>query len=277
MSEATESILPARASGASPEPACGKCGYCVRGIEGLTCPECGSDLREVGILTGPHRRPVAPWAYAALWTLALPVGALLISLLLMRTVLPFSRTTKVQRVMFFSAPPYLFTTVNVSGASREWQPALANRTPAPPQVLQLHDLPSGRSMQVDMKTGAYSYRKKNGTTVQRSSGMNGGVLADWLGTCGFNAADPRVRSLCNIAYPALAEVSQGGAAAAGFTPFKDATGRQLGIAHPAFTWPVYDEPHPAVIASLAVFWLLVWVYGIRRISRRTCHATAVAP
>ncbi len=32
------------------DPVCGKCGYIVRGISTLTCPECGSDLREVGII-----------------------------------------------------------------------------------------------------------------------------------------------------------------------------------------------------------------------------------
>lgn len=34
----------------SPLPTCGKCGYPARGIESLTCPECGADLREVGIV-----------------------------------------------------------------------------------------------------------------------------------------------------------------------------------------------------------------------------------
>jgi len=28
---------------------CGKCGYSVKGLTGLNCPECGGDLREVGI------------------------------------------------------------------------------------------------------------------------------------------------------------------------------------------------------------------------------------
>jgi hypothetical protein len=32
-------------------PSCGKCGYAVRGLPTFICPECGSDLREVGILT----------------------------------------------------------------------------------------------------------------------------------------------------------------------------------------------------------------------------------
>lgn len=29
--------------------ACGQCGYSVRGVSELWCPECGADLREVGI------------------------------------------------------------------------------------------------------------------------------------------------------------------------------------------------------------------------------------
>jgi len=31
-------------------PKCGKCGYAVRGIGSLHCPECGVDLREAGIV-----------------------------------------------------------------------------------------------------------------------------------------------------------------------------------------------------------------------------------
>ena len=31
---------------------CGRCGYSVKGLESLNCPECGADLREVGIQHG---------------------------------------------------------------------------------------------------------------------------------------------------------------------------------------------------------------------------------
>ena len=33
------------------EPSCRACGYAVKGLPSFTCPECGSDLREVGIDT----------------------------------------------------------------------------------------------------------------------------------------------------------------------------------------------------------------------------------
>src|SRR5258708_424025 len=33
------------------EPTCGKCSYIVKGLTTFSCPECGSDLREVGIIS----------------------------------------------------------------------------------------------------------------------------------------------------------------------------------------------------------------------------------
>lgn len=38
--------------------ACGACGYPVAGLQTLRCPECGNDLREVGIKGGRGRHPV---------------------------------------------------------------------------------------------------------------------------------------------------------------------------------------------------------------------------
>ena len=37
------------------QPVCGHCGYFVRGLTTFFCPECGSDLREVGIIRPPRR------------------------------------------------------------------------------------------------------------------------------------------------------------------------------------------------------------------------------
>jgi hypothetical protein len=39
------------------QPICGQCSYSVRGLPGFICPECGGDLREVGIIT-PQMKPV---------------------------------------------------------------------------------------------------------------------------------------------------------------------------------------------------------------------------
>jgi hypothetical protein len=249
------------------EPACGHCGYCVRGIEGPVCPECGSDLREVGIVTPGNRRSVSPWTYVALWTLALPLPAILVSTVLLRTVIPFSQTTRAQRTVFLQAP-YLNATLQISGMRRDWQPPLANPNPGPPDALQVRELSKGISLEINLKTGAYSYHQKDGKVIDRSSGFNGSVLADWIGTGGIDTSDQRVRALCDLAYPALAEMAQGSAVSNRFVPFNDATGGQIGIAHPAFIFTNRDDPHPAVAALLVLLWLTVWIYGIRRIARR---------
>src|SRR5918993_4809070 len=64
------------------QPACGNCGYFVRGITSFTCPECGKDLREVGIVTPTTHAAgwsTDPLLRAALWTLLLPVPATILS------------------------------------------------------------------------------------------------------------------------------------------------------------------------------------------------------
>jgi class 3 adenylate cyclase len=66
-----------RGARANPEPACGKCGYVVRGLPTFHCPECGSDLRAVGIVSATPRGPLgliaavvaSSWKRLALHTL----------------------------------------------------------------------------------------------------------------------------------------------------------------------------------------------------------------
>ena len=54
---------------------CGKCGYAVEGLQGWMCPECGSDLRRVGIVTPRQKGMPGPLVFVLLWTLLLPIPA----------------------------------------------------------------------------------------------------------------------------------------------------------------------------------------------------------
>jgi len=56
-------------------PVCGKCGYAVRGISTFNCPECGADLREVGIVTPGAPRGAGRLGWATFWTIALVILA----------------------------------------------------------------------------------------------------------------------------------------------------------------------------------------------------------
>jgi class 3 adenylate cyclase/predicted RNA-binding Zn-ribbon protein involved in translation (DUF1610 family) len=67
------------------DPTCGSCGYIVTGLTTFTCPECGSDLRQVGIIRGSvaKAKPARPLSKLLLplagWTILLPIVAWLIS------------------------------------------------------------------------------------------------------------------------------------------------------------------------------------------------------
>lgn len=264
----------------SPEPRCGQCGYCVLGIEGPICPECGSDLREVGVVTGPSHRPISLFMQLALWTLLLPMGAILLTAFLLRTIVPFGQTTKAHRTIVFQGTS-LDVIVDAWGVSRTWRPALMDPRPAPPVEFELVDSRRMTSMQVNLSSGAYRYRRNDGMIVQNNSGFDGGVLADWLATGGsgvVNAADPNVRRACESARSALSKISEDPTTASRFTLLLAARGQRAGIALPANIWTTYNSPHPAVVALFAILWLSVWIFGIRRISRQNppFHPLALA-
>jgi hypothetical protein len=57
------------------EPACGRCGYAVRGLESVRCPECGGHLAATGIVTRRMMPVISTWLLAVL-------GVLLVSALI---------------------------------------------------------------------------------------------------------------------------------------------------------------------------------------------------
>lgn len=61
------------------QSSCGKCRYSVAGLTVMTCPECGSDLRTVGILTPGRHGPISAGLWITVWTLMLPIAATIMS------------------------------------------------------------------------------------------------------------------------------------------------------------------------------------------------------
>ena len=74
---------------------CGSCGYPAEGVGSFECPECGSDLRRVGILPpGVRVRSRLPGLVVllSLWTAGVMVGGGLLYGVLATTVLPHTAT-----------------------------------------------------------------------------------------------------------------------------------------------------------------------------------------
>ncbi len=57
---------------------CGHCGYDASGLHSLTCPECGSDFRLVGLVSPFQRAALRPLPFALWWTILLPFPTVLL-------------------------------------------------------------------------------------------------------------------------------------------------------------------------------------------------------
>eukprot|EP00752_Nemacystus_decipiens_P015798 g14108.t1 len=65
---------------------CGRCGYGVRGSATMTCPECGADFREVGILSPLMRKTfISPALFIVLWSLCLWIPGCVVSSIALAT------------------------------------------------------------------------------------------------------------------------------------------------------------------------------------------------
>jgi hypothetical protein len=247
------------------DPVCGQCGYCVRGITSLTCPECGSDLREVGIIAPNMRLPTSKHVKALIWTFALPPAAFLISWLALSTVLPFSVKHKMDR-RITCGPAYLKVALDAYAWEYPWQPGIMNNPPIHPSKVWLTDRNFNGLIETDLSSGAYHYWWGRGATVSQTSGFNGAAIANWLSGMGANPADPNVRHICDQIYKAVNDMHLGSANLN--VPLLDLSGMPAGAVTPATSWTVHDEPNPVMIGVLALCWLIIWIYGFRRIYGR---------
>jgi hypothetical protein len=183
-----------RRRGALDGPVCGACRYSVVGLEVLTCPECGGDLRAVGIRTpNEPRRPVPWWEFAA--------QVLLFSLLALVAAAPGVaavdaiapvRRTYASQVLLSRPASGLYDRVTIRANETAWD----LRQPVPPVTVELVPLnaaaPAAGPLTVEPADGGYHYVDTSGRRVSAPSGFAGGTVLAWLATAGFDPADPRL-------------------------------------------------------------------------------------
>ncbi|MBX2851033.1 MAG: hypothetical protein KTR15_04720 [Phycisphaeraceae bacterium] len=99
----------------SDTPSCGYCGYPTRGISELQCPECGADLRAVGIvLPGEGRSPLAGCLLPLLMTAMLFMAAIL-GYSLAGLVVPTYRQQSITMYLYPASTQYDHVFVRVEG------------------------------------------------------------------------------------------------------------------------------------------------------------------
>jgi hypothetical protein len=260
-----------RGRGPVGEPSCGKCGYAVRGLASLNCPECGSDLREVGIVTPHAARGAGPVVWAVVWTVALPWPALGLSALAAANALPQGVETNMRRVIFVQAP-YLNAIIqaNMTGRGVRYGQQVPPR-PVPVTQLTL-DLQTQRTvgpLTVDLATGASRYTDAAGQAATRPGPFDPAAVLAWLGSAGFDTTDPKVQARAADIHAAAREIPQ---AQNKFSNLgKEPNGSQVVTAHPSLITTT-PRPNPWTALGVVGFWVVVWLAGIVWIVRRNRHA-----
>ena len=244
------------------DPLCAKCGYCVRGLEGTICPECGGDLRVVGVLMPGAAVPMSRGKRLLIWTLAAPLPAFLLFGILSPIIIPqWIKTT--QRRVIFSQSTFCNVTITAEAHGKRLvfgQPD-TRTTAAVPEVLFLSHDQAHMDIQLPAKT--YRFNARNGTVV--SGKFDPKAIETWLNDAGFT--DPRVAERATDIASAVDEM--GTPAGNGFTYFGgngfSRTGD--GVAHPTFT---FSFPQPNELTTISGIGLIVlfWAAGLPFVSRR---------
>ncbi len=237
------------------EPSCGKCGYLVKGLPTFTCPECGSDLREVGIVTQETRRPMSAGVKAITWTIALPLPAFLLTSLI-ANALPFVQSTtdtltyqpasgayaQIVLTGTYKGPPAGYPPAQMLAFRLAFNPAMAGQAVS-------------SDLSVDTATWGYGYVGKDGRKVAVPGGLDARVIRDWMLSAGAASGNTTTQSAAiqEEAAELLAQAqAMGNGRPAVPMPAFSTSSRSAGGSMGPPVWP---------IVTLSVFWLLLWLLG----------------
>jgi len=189
--------LYSRAKSGHSASVCGKCQYPVTGLTNFVCPECGSDLRTVGILAPGHARPMPPWMKCILWSIAVPGSGWVLTMLLMLYAGPMHSvlTVAVKLTPLSGSLPGTIDAIGQTDRVLWTRSSRIDSIDDPMQSLTLHFVPAQGPPPAQSLT-------INLTSLVGSS--NGGQSADptlsskvsaWLVQCNFNLTAQDLRTI----------------------------------------------------------------------------------
>lgn len=173
------------------EPSCAACGYCVRGLETFICPECGSNLHDVGILMPGEVKPLTQRMRLLVWTCAAPAPALLCGMFFVQTFGPFQLMSAQQRFIFSQLPTLNATiTAQTNSSQLNFRRFVPNK-PLPPQwlTLTLQSQNSPNVLRVDLRDKSYTFSAADGNKITSPGPFDAKAIAAWLYAHGFHSSD----------------------------------------------------------------------------------------
>lgn len=246
------------------EPVCGQCGYRVQGLPTFTCPECGADLREVGIETPQHARPLGPLSRGLLWTLILPIPALLVTCIPAAPLLP-RRAQQTQTISLGQPLSRAYRTLCLyaDGNFTVW-PWQLGRVPTLQRVHVILVPPAAQVpavLDVDLASMTYQLSKlePKGPRVVAVGSLDLPALNDWFAANGVDTADPCVP----VEAEAVLSVIQG-ARAGNMVPPRGNCFLEVSVGSGSASTLIPAVWAPPVLG----FWVLVWLAGLWMCVRR---------
>ena len=251
------------------QPACGNCGYFVRGITTFTCPECGEDLREAGIVTpSTHAKGWSsdPVLRAALWTLLLPIPATILTVVAYDSPLtPRVQYMTLQQTMTGETDAFRGTIQLQQSDVVQYWPLVQQPPPVTRPRMTLHIQGTMAVLQVHLPSNSCElYGPVN--SWQGLGPFDRSAVLKWLERAGYDVEEnaqlaPVAQAIVDAVNATLNINPQ-----LGFFG-QDANGAALIVAQPVVnrggSQPVDWAPLPYI-----GFWLLVWVVGLIVIFRR---------
>lgn len=253
-------------------PTCGQCGYIVEGLSELTCPECGGDFRKVGIDTPRQRGAVGPAVFTTLWTLLLPILALVaiglaiafgpmrhsgsISFNLTNPTSQAYQSIGLNVDVTSNSPAGLQSGVTSQGPGSTRSTTLTFGSPGSvpePQSIFL-TLNGLHTLHVDSATGGYRYIVATPTAdrlIDVASGFDPHALRRWMQGAGVDTTISGVDEEINEITAAVLAIA-GGQSAVTISTLDSSLGSS--------SWSTYPAPWYLVLNFAA--WLLIWLGGI---------------
>lgn len=263
--------MPKRRSRRVDHPACGACGYNVTGISRLSCPECGADLREVGILTPRMTRPLGVGGAIALWTLILPIPAMAISSLVIHALLPSHHVTS--GTLNYGNPKsgaYSTLDVRIRGEGMHW-PWEDHQT-RPPIVHLEVEVTGGAGlsiMRIDPETMTCTYPPtpadvgRPGVEPVEAPFDADAVLA-WFQTLKLDVSDPAVQQEATELAARLTLMINRSRAG----QLTDYDPKLSGFSGRGASFSSSSGPWVGGSIAVGLFWLLVWALGCVYLRKR---------
>jgi hypothetical protein len=243
---------------------CGRCGYSVRGLTTFTCPECGGDLREVGIYSPIMRQkvggtPSTITAKVTVWSVMIVIIGLVVTIPIHKYCLP-TVYSGFQTYGLVEPRSGLYKQVDFHshGYHLNWP----YRQPKRSLILEVIDITLTASdgkrieMQVTIDQLGYTYTNAEGQRVQEADSLDGEVVLDWMRSAGIDTSDPEL-------LPEAAEIVR---VAKDATHLSMNARRQSAFSGRTGGRSATYAAKPKIAAPISVFfWLIVWLIGVQRI------------